>query len=658
MTKHEINYRPDIDGLRALAIMGVLIFHLNGNLLSGGFVGVDVFFVISGFLISSIIDRDLNMGNFSIARFYDRRIRRIVPALFAVICTVVLASWFILLPDNLSSMGKSVRYAAAAISNILFFKESGNYFNDSVNFMSEPLLHTWSLGVEEQFYLVFPLLLWVIYSKVKTTRNRLIPLFVLFAASLIASSWVVSVDPMKAFFLLPYRAWELLLGVLIALGNLPNLRERWNNCIGTIGMGMIVGSMVLFNHQTQFPGPSALIPSVGAGLLLWTGRQRSAWTCRLLSIKPCVCLGLISYSVYLWHWPLIVLTKYLTPFNWTIQIYVIAASLVLGYLSWRFVECPFRNPQLGSRTKVFVGWAISSSILLILSFLIVRSAGFIDRFPSEVKHYLAFKKNARHWANCATNLSKPENSKVFGNIGVTPTFALWGDSHAIAIFPGVEAVAKERGLSFKVYGYSGLPPVVGIAKQVNKDAQNRLNYSQAILDLLVADSSIKMVVLHARWSTYNMGKSEVGETFVKLYGHPNFTQSELDQFYASRIKYTVEKLVTGGKKVVLIYPIPELDCNIPDLLAKQALSGTPVVSSLPCDNFYQRQRFVLETLDSISKSEHVICIKPHEKMLHDGLVTVQADRQVFYKDSNHLSVAGALNLKSLLGEIFKNPSAH
>jgi peptidoglycan/LPS O-acetylase OafA/YrhL len=656
MTKHEINYRPDIDGLRALAIMGVLIFHLNGNLLSGGFVGVDVFFVISGFLISSIIDRDLGMGNFSIARFYDRRIRRIIPALFMVICMILLASFFILLPSDLVSEAKSVRYVVAAVSNIRFLKGIGNYFNESTN--SIPFLHTWSLGVEEQFYLIFPLLLWLLYRNIQTARNRLAPLLMLFVASLAASAWVVPADPMKAFFLLPYRAWELLLGALIALGNLPNLRERWNNGIGMIGMGMIVGTMVLFNHQTQFPGPSALIPCVGAGLLLWTGRQRSAWTCRLLSLKPCVCLGLISYSVYLWHWPLIVLTNYLIPSSEIIQASIFVASLTLGYLSWRFVESPFRNPKLGTRTQIFVGWGISTAILLILSSLVIHSSGLLDRFSPEVRHYLAFKKRPSHWNDSAANLAKPEDSKVFGATGVVPTFALWGDSHAIAIIPGLEAAAKEQGLSFKKFGLEGVPPVEGVATKSYKKPQEFLVYSKAVLDLLVADSTIKTVILHAQWSKYYKVKSKTWETLMKLYGQPNFTQSEHEQFYASRIKYTVETLIASGKKVVLIYPIPELEVNVPDFLAKQAMIGTSVVSTLPCEDFYQRHKFMLGLLDSIGKNEHVICIKPHQQMLHDGFVTVQADRKVFYLDSNHLSVAGALNLKSLLGEIFKNPSVH
>ncbi len=654
MSKHTTTYRPDIDGLRAVAIIGVLIYHLNADLLSGGFVGVDVFFVISGFLISSIIERDLGMGNFSIARFYDRRIRRIIPALFVLICTVLLASYFYLMPDDMVSASKSVRYVVAAISNIRFLKGAGNYFNESTN--NIPFLHTWSLGVEEQFYLIFPILLWLLYSKVRTTRNRLAPILLLFAASLIASAWVVNVSPMRAFFILPYRAWELLLGALIALVKLPSLRERWNNGISILGIGMIIGSMVLFNHQTQFPGPNALIPCVGTGLLLWTGRQQSTWICRLLSFKPCVFVGLISYSVYLWHWPLIVFTKYLMLYDGVAQFYIFAASLVLGYLSWRFVEVPFRNPQFGSRTKVFVGWGISTAVLLMLSSWIVHSAGFPGRFSPEVLHYLAFKKKPAYVAESAANLSKPGDAKAFGAAGVVPTIALWGDSHAIAILPGLEAVAKEQGLSFKKFGVEGVPPIAGVAMKNFKTPHDFLVYSQAVLDLLVADSSIKMVILHARWSNYLSRKNSAGGTSVQFYGQSYLNQNELEQYYANKLRDTVSKLLESGKKVVLIYPIPELEVELPEFFAKQVLAGTPVVSSISCDNFYQRHRFMLEVLDSISKSEHVICIKPHEQMLHNGLVMVQADRQLFYKDNNHLSVAGALNLKSLLSDIFKDPS--
>ncbi len=318
-------------------------------MLPGGFVGVDVFFVISGFLISAIIARDLHNGTFSIAQFYDRRIRRIVPALVAMICAVLAASWFILLPHDMEALGKSVRYVVPAMSNIQFLRNTEDYFRCTNN--QFPLLHTWSLGVEEQFYLVFPLLLGALYRWRKTYWSRAAPLLILFVASLAASAWVVPNHPMKAFFLLPYRAWEMLLGALASLLILPIPRGRSNHILGIIGLGMIVASMAFFSNDTPFPGPSALLPCVGAALLLWTGQHGTALTRRILSTKPWVLLGLISYSVYLWHWPLIALANYTQPYTWTVRAVIFLASLIGGYLSWRYIENPFRNARLGSRKK-------------------------------------------------------------------------------------------------------------------------------------------------------------------------------------------------------------------------------------------------------------------------------------------------------------------
>lgn len=651
MTDHPLKYRPDIDGLRAIAILGVLVYHLAPRLLPGGFVGVDVFFVISGFLISSLIDRDCQSGTFSIARFYERRIRRIIPALFAMMAVVLAASWILLLPEDLTALGKAMRYTVIAMPNVHFQRITDDYFNESV--FQSPLLHTWSLGVEEQFYLVFPLLLWAFYRCGKSRRIRVMTLLVLFLASLVASARMVPLDPMEAFYLLPYRAWELLLGALLALGGMAAPEGRRQNIAGVAGISLIAGSMIFFDKATPFPGLFALLPCVGAVLLIWSGSRPGAWSGRMLAQKPVVFVGLISYSLYLWHWPLIALVKYCSAYNGPVVLAAFAGSLILGYLSWRWIERPFRNPQLGSRARVFAFWGMASLLLMAGDFWIGKKEGFPTRFSPQVVHFLSFKKKPSYWKESPADKS-PHNARVFGAPGTVPTIALWGDSHGTAILPGLEAAAKEQGKSFRKFGMGALAPIAGVVQGSNRDQSSEITYSQSVLELLVADPSIRTVILHARWSLYNKGQNELNQTTGEpLRGQLSATPEALESFYAARIRETVDRLLASGKKIVLIYPIPEVGVNVPDVLAKYALAGKPIPSTLPCENFERRQDFILKVLDSLGDSDQIVRIKPHEKLLRDGKVTVQVADQSLYMDDDHLSTAGALYLKSSVVGIFE-----
>jgi hypothetical protein len=434
---------------------------------------------------------------------------------------------------------------------------------------------------------------------------------------------------------------------------LPAAGRRTHDVLGVAGLLMIVASMALFDGQTQFPGPSALIPCGGAALVLWAGRRPTAWASRVLSPKPWVLLGLISYSVYLWHWPLIALAKYAGAYTGSAKAIVLLASLGGGYLSWRFIEKPFRDPQRGSRARVFGAWAIASVLLLAAGLLIERSAGYPGRFSKEVGHFLAFKKKPAHWKRNADTGTDPGKAEVFGTPGVVAAVALWGDSHAMAILPGLEAAAKEHGQAFKRFGFSSLPPVAGVVQGSDSDPATHLAYSQAVLDLLVADVSIRTVVLHARWSLYNKGKNESGETAAAdFYGQSFRDAGELEAFYAARIRDTVQRLLAAGKKVVLIYPVPEAGVNVPDRLAKRVIAKAPLDPPLGAGDFFARQGFVMGVLDSLGGPDSILRVKPHQQMLRDGRLTVLVDGQSCYMDSNHLSVPGALNLKGLLGQIF------
>lgn len=350
-------YRPEIDGLRAIAVAAVILFHAGFTLFGGGFVGVDVFFVISGFLITSIIVEDLKAGRFSLLRFYERRARRILPALFLVMAVSVPFAYRLLSPDDLKDFAQSLAAISLFSSNILFWGESG-YFDTQAEL--KPLLHTWSLAVEEQFYVVFPLLLIAAWRLGRTVLVSV--LGVLALVSLAISIGEVRDYPSAAFYLLPSRAWQLLVGGLTsflvdrwqtAAGRQPFVRHA-SEAAGWLGMAMILFALFRFSDQTPFPGLNASLPTLGTALVLLAASQHTR-VGRLLAWKPLVGLGLISYSAYLWHQPLFAFTKHalLADLPANLAVVLCAATLALACLSWRYVEQPFRDRSLCGRRAVF-----------------------------------------------------------------------------------------------------------------------------------------------------------------------------------------------------------------------------------------------------------------------------------------------------------------
>ena len=355
-------YRRDIDGLRAVAVIAVVLFHFGVPGFSGGFVGVDVFFVISGYLITSIIWRQREASRFSFVEFWARRARRILPALFVMMAAVLAVGWFLMAPKDYEELGRSVRYQVMFVSNLLFMRQEG-YFDAASDL--KPLLHTWSLAVEEQFYFVFPLLLTLLCSRFKHWR---LALFSLLLVSFGLSVWAVAQHPEKAFFLLPMRAWELLAGAMLAVA--PARQSRLTpgaaQGISLLGMGLILVAVFGYDNSTPFPGAAALLPVLGVVALIWANEHQSTWVGRVLSTRLMVGLGLISYSWYLWHWPVFVFGSYAgaQEFGPVLTGGLIALTLILGYLSWRFVETPFRERRiLAGRRQILVAAGLGILVL-------------------------------------------------------------------------------------------------------------------------------------------------------------------------------------------------------------------------------------------------------------------------------------------------------
>ena len=644
---HLKNYRPDIDGLRAIAILGVLIFHLDKALLPGGFLGVDVFFVISGYLITSIIRRDIEAGSFSIARFYERRIRRIMPAFFVVILAVLVAAYTWMLPDEIVPFGKSMRYALLSFGNVYFLSAAQDYFNSDA--AQAPLLHTWSLGVEEQFYFIFPFVLLGLSKFCKSRRVMGLSVLGLLVASFVACLLKASTSAASCFFLLPYRAWEMLAGALLTFLPMSSMRPKWVMTLaGWLGLGLILASMTLVSETGFRPGVMALGACTGSMLLIAAGAsaQGRFSAFRVLSWAPLVGLGLISYSVYLWHWPLIAFRGHYLPDTTHANHAILAlVSLVLGWASWKWVESPFRRPGFLKRRTVFALWAGLVLVFHFLGMSIKWTNGFSQRYSLEVQAILQSKKRNRDFPTEIKENWSVEKAPVYGDKSQPPSIALMGDSHAHVLMPWLDKRAKEARRSVKMLAMFGQIPVPGLVSQ-GDHYEDRLRCVQDGLKLVMESKSIDMVILHAYWSQYLNG----------VYAGKDFKNTaEREAYYARCVHEMTDSLLKAGKKVALIYPIPVAGKNVPDFLARLLIAKKPLVESIPMPSFEEKNRFVMTAFDGLPEHPNLICIRPHQRLMREGQTLLMANGKPLYIDDNHLSAAGVGYIEDLLDAAFASP---
>jgi peptidoglycan/LPS O-acetylase OafA/YrhL len=379
-TARTLDYRNDIDGLRAVAVLAVIVHHVSARALPGGFIGVDVFFVISGFLITSIILRDLGAGTFSFATFYERRVRRLFPNLTLLLVFCSCVAWVLLLPADFRDYSSSLFSTSVFTSNMFFWRDSWYFAAPS---QTKPLLHTWSLAIEEQYYLLFPAVLWALH-RYAPKRIRA-ACTVGFLVSLGMSIWAVSNTPAAAFYILPSRAWELLLGSLLVVGAVPTISStRSRELIAAAGLIAILAAAFGFDSATPFPGAAALLPCAGTALIIHSGgAAHTTIVRRLLGWGPLVVIGLMSYSLYLWHWPLLAFARYyflseITPGATALFVVI---SLVIAYLAWRFVERPVRSKALlPKRRDLATVSGVTAAALLLFAYAGERSDGQPERF--------------------------------------------------------------------------------------------------------------------------------------------------------------------------------------------------------------------------------------------------------------------------------------
>lgn len=641
---HATHYRPDIDGLRAVAVGLVLLFHAFPTYLPGGFVGVDVFFVISGFLISGIILREVEGNTFSIQRFYERRVRRIFPALIVTMAACLIFGLIAMFPDELTSLAKHVLGGGSFVANLVYWSESG-YFDHAAE--SKPLLHLWSLGVEEQFYLVWP---WVIWLTVRRRWRHAWVFLLAGAASFAVNMATVYTDSTAAFYSPASRVWEMILGSMCALvARTPSDSRRaivLSNAASLMGACLLAASVWLISKNRPFPGVWALLPSLGACLLI-LGGPKAEMNARILSNRTMVWVGLISFPLYLWHWPLLVAlhtetgVKNAPLANGT----ALGLAVLLAWMTYRFVETPLRHRQ---GRAVVAGLILAMAALLAAAGAVMALNGLPARLPAELSQ--AYQNNQRQleWQNadqaCLSDLNLPhealDGQLVFCRTTAPidqATVAILGDSTANALFPGMATLAQARpGQQVINIGNGSCPPFLGVEGLAPWNRQCAA-ITQAAYQRVMTSPKIHTVVMSlAAWDLDKVGLPGVASDAPAAQRHQAMQRVAMDSIHA---------LKTAGKRVILAYDTPNLG-----VLPMSCISRPLGLNGKQCARteaqLEHRQPYLSHWDAILQPLRQDVCIfSPSSAMRSeaDGLYRVQTpDGTLLLRDTHHLSMAGSL----------------
>lgn len=641
-------YRREIDGLRALAVLPVILFHAGFQLFGGGFVGVDIFFVISGYLITTIIVAELEQGKFSIINFYERRARRILPALFFIMLVCLPFAWLWLLPQDLKSFSQSLVAVTVFSSNIFFWRTSGYFDSDAA---LKPLLHTWSLAVEEQYYVLFPLLLILTWKLGK--RWVLSALVLIFISSLGFAAWVSTAKPETAFYLLPARGWELLVGAFVAFyfATYPNKSfGRSVNEIGAlIGIALIGYAIFVFDDQTPFPSVYTLAPTVGAALIMVFANQ-TTHVGRFLGGKLLVGIGLISYSAYLWHQPLFAFARHrsLTEPNQFVYGLLSVSSLMLAYFSWKFVETPFRNKTLYPRKAIF-----ATSLFMAVFFLAIGLIGHIGKgLPSRSAYAVNKIQNPESGAIelCGEETKSP---CLLGNKATKPSVAIFGDSHSLVLRRELSRSLEKLNLSALSFEGDWCAPLLDVGTSNKSKNPKCRNFIQNNFAEMLGDNAIENVILIAEWSNYTKGYrwNDSGIAFYTDNESSNQSSEENIKVVERGLNRTLEAIAKTKKNVILVKSVPEYEVNVPRNLAKSLwFDGNLSLGNKGVNRqaYFERNKEIEAIFDRVNLHEKAKVVSPLDVFCGDSECRYVRDDEPYYIDSNHLSNVGAKMLVPLI----------
>ena len=660
-----MKYRKEIDGLRALAVLPVILFHAGFTTFSGGFVGVDIFFVISGYLITTIIVDEMDKGSFSLLNFYERRARRILPALFFVMLCTLPYAWFWMLPQDLKSFSQSLVAVPLFASNVLFYLKSG-YFDTASEL--KPLLHTWSLAVEEQYYVLFPVFLMLAW---KLGKKRIISLLALVAlVSVIAAQWGSATYPSFSFYLLPTRAFEILIGALISLyinhkQSIISVSQSVSQSVSLAGFALILYAIFAFDKNTPSPSLYTLIPTIGAGLILVFANNGNI-VGKLLGSKLVVGIGLISYSVYLWHQPLLAFAR-LRSINEASPLLLgllASLSILLGFLSWKYIEAPFRNKNLISRKNIIFYSALTSLFFISLGLIGHITKGYEQRLPKSViaqSGILKAHETLRDDGGC--NLYKEDYIPagcIKGDKNTSPNFALVGDSHASALAHELSIAFSKSNISYIQYTKNGCP----FAPYTHKKKTENCDKYQAEYLKDFDSKGIDTFIIASRWAFYiNDDDFDNTEGGVEKHGLENYysaNSTPIDAPYKTRkqsilksYQDAVISLLDKGKTVILIYPVPEQGWDIPAKKAKQLLFNESSNLSIKSEVASKRNSEIISIFNEIGNRKNLFRVFPMGILCDTyvkGRCVSELNGEALYYDDDHLSNKGA---KLVINEVMK-----
>ena len=626
-------YRPDIDGLRAVAVLSVLAFHAFPDWFQGGFIGVDVFFVISGYLISTIIFESLDTGAFSFREFYARRVKRIFPALLLVLIVSYAFGWFALLADEYKQLGKHIAAGAGFVSNIVLWNEASYFDNPEI----KPLLHLWSLGVEEQFYILWPLL---VYLAWKLKFNRLAIILSIAAISFYLNIAQVKIDPTAAFYSPQTRFWEILSGSLLAWATLNHkirttkaklatwssivYNDKLPHVLSFIGPLLLVIGFIVINKGNAFPGMWALIPVLGAVLIISVGPQ--AWVNRtLLSSRIAVWFGLISYPLYLWHWPLLSFARIIEGEIPSIHIRTAALvlSVILAWLTYNLLEKPLRLANFNAKT-----------LMLTLLMVAVGFAGYFtysrDGLSFRVKSFDKISKAAGEWAYPGSLQSKAFNGRIFRyqSSGVHETTLFVGDSNIEQYYVRIDELIKTKPETTNSVIFttgSGCAPIPAFAYDDKK--RHCVGLMETALKLAIQDPQIHNVVIGGHWNGY-LYRAKIG--------------SELYYTSISKLEAYINELNAQGKKVFLMLNIPTGEELDPKYMAHRSLNHFPSLltirtGGIPREKLDKKFGKIQQDLSEMAQRSGAEIIRPLAFLCDESYCpSVGSDGEPIYKDSGHL----------------------
>jgi peptidoglycan/LPS O-acetylase OafA/YrhL len=627
----DFKYRPDIDGLRAIAIIMVILFHAKVGFVSG-FIGVDVFFVISGYLITGLILKQQETGTFQLKDFWIRRVRRILPASLVMSLAVLVVAGFLFIPEYYEETAKSSIHHLLMMGNIYFWNNSG-YFDVSSEL--QPLLHTWSLAVEEQFYLLYPFLLWWMGGWGK--KSRVGVLTGLFVVSLISSEILVRYDSVSSFYLLPSRAWEMIFGGLLWF--LPALQGKWaRESISFLSLSTIIGCGWALPFAGSFPGLSAVLPCLATALLIYANSKELSIIGKGLSSRIPVFVGLLSYSLYLWHWPLIVFVRYRHGAELSVGMkgVVLMTSVLLALISWKFIETPIRQKKLFAQTKKLFKAAVGvPAILILFAGLVDLTEGLPQRLNANAQRLLESQEES-HYYRSGSHFSQVMNDDVpvRGDREGEYSVMIWGDSHAAAITQVLDKICQRKGIKCFQISSPGTPPILFREGYRYGDYETAL-HNQKCLEFCLRND-VDQVVMIGRWIKLNELASFRAE-------HGSTKES---------LQLTIKKFTSAGVDVVLLEDYPHIEQDKIHRMVEAAWEGENLSGFTMT---LEEHRLKTAEFHEVFKSLESPRLRVYDPTLcffdENGVLPYQEGGLALYRDAHHLTEYGARKMIPLLEKI-------